>query len=105
MKTTGKVRAIEMRPLPTANSVAVSAQIICVDETGAEFTFRATCFNRELKPYCRDQELPYYEWCREVIERDRRFLVKWNKINLEPDYRAGLTPHESYTKHYEARNT
>ena len=100
----GKVIATQLIPLPPANSITVRAQVVCVDEDGVEYVFNATSFNGELKPYSAKQELPYRDWFAAVIAADKWREVNWSESRLESDYRAGLTPKQTYEKHYEQRN-
>jgi len=102
----GKVRVINVVPIEPSNSVACRAQLICEDEDGVQWTFTTTYFNQDLKPYAVNQGLEYREWCNAVRARDTAWTrIDWHKLDLEPDYRAGLSPQQCYEKHYAARKS
>lgn len=94
----GKVTAIRMLPVDSANSFTVNANIVCVDEAGVEYTFGATYMVSDLKPYSDKQTLAYRDWCQAVQSLDSWRLIDWHLIDLVPDYRAGLTPQQTYEK-------
>ena len=99
MKPQGKVTCVRLISKPPVNDVAASAQVVCVDETGRQFVFSATCFNMELKPYCEQQELSFNDWRRSIGNLDRWLHINWHTVDLDAEYRSGLSPQQCYDKY------
>jgi hypothetical protein len=92
LKPQGDVRAVSLIPDVPKNKVAVSATVVCEDDAGNKFSFRATYFVSDIRPYNPEQEMEFFDWDRKRSKYIDSHKNRWRASDKEHDreYRQNL---------------
>jgi len=95
---TGQLK-IELIHHKSSSAEAVNGIVVVSDAAGLLWSFTATCFAHDLKPYANSQSLDFHLWKSAVNDALGYFYApKATAFDYDAAYRAGLAP-EAFAKH------